>query len=66
MTRSYALLHCPNARLENQHPSSVLFLIVFRYTAERQCPIRIGVAVRAIEFWAPSGHDFLGGDGGCT
>jgi len=49
---------------QNQHLSSSCFLILFRYSAERQWPVRIWATVRAMAFRAESRQDFLGGGWG--
>jgi len=46
---------------QNQHSSSLRFLILFKKTAERQWSVRICVATRAMAFRAPCRHDFLRG-----
>jgi hypothetical protein len=48
---------------QNQHLSSALFLISFRYTADRQCPVPIWAAALAMELGALSMQDFFAGRG---
>jgi hypothetical protein len=51
---------------QNQQLSSLLFLILLRYTADRQWPVLICAAVRAMEFLARSMQDFFAGGGGIS
>ena len=73
VARNLAFVQCSRVRdlvilrsWQNQHLSSLRFLIRLKQTAERQWTILIWAAVLAMAFPVRSRQDFLGGSGGIS